>query len=342
MNYNMAVITFRDIREVIMRKPEVFKMACLRDIRRLFGKTSVNPFYAGFGNRITDALSYRSVDVPSSRIFTINSTGEVKMELLELAGYKSSYVIESHVFSSFLIVDPFTFTRVRYIHMTDLVDQMFPPIHRHMDAHFTDFNFWRPPMDEDDLPELTPPSPALSARSDTSNRSTLARLRNMSLIGSGKTGPQRQFSLPPPTTESSIKGTSEEDGRGKGVPGTRSSHLRQISSFERLSNTLSNFVPSTSPNTASPVPSPSALDSGDEDDIDLEQQAGGGIKIRRGSMPGSLPGSSDDERDEHEHDNEEGEDDEEEDDYGYDAGHEEQTFDDDIFATGEMENVPFL
>jgi len=89
-----------------MRKPEVFKMACLRDIRRLFGKTSVNPFYAGFGNRITDALSYRSVDVPSSRIFTIDSTGEVKMELLELAGYKSSYVKESHLFSSFLICAP--------------------------------------------------------------------------------------------------------------------------------------------------------------------------------------------------------------------------------------------
>lgn len=76
--------------EVIMRKPEVFKMACLRDIRRLFGNAG-NPFYAGFGNRITDALSYRSVDVPSSRIFTIDSTGDVKMELLELAGYKSSY-----------------------------------------------------------------------------------------------------------------------------------------------------------------------------------------------------------------------------------------------------------
>lgn len=84
-----------------MRKPEVFKMACLRDIRRLFGKTSANPFYAGFGNRITDALSYRSVDVLSSRIFTINSTGEVKMELLELAGYKSSYVIKTHLFLSF-------------------------------------------------------------------------------------------------------------------------------------------------------------------------------------------------------------------------------------------------
>lgn len=79
-------------REVIMRKPEVFKMSCLRDIRRLFGTPAMNPFYAGFGNRITDALSYRSVDVPSSRIFTIDSSGEVKMELLELAGYKSSCV----------------------------------------------------------------------------------------------------------------------------------------------------------------------------------------------------------------------------------------------------------
>jgi len=325
-----------------MRKPEVFKMACLRDIRRLFGRTSVNPFYAGFGNRITDALSYRSVDVPSSRIFTINSTGEVKMELLELAGYKSSYVINSHLLSSFLIVYPFAFTRVRYIHMTDLVDQMFPPIHRHMDAHFTDFNFWRPPMDEDDLPELTPPSPTLSARSDTSNQSTLARLRNMSLMGSSKTGHRKRFSLPPPTTESSIKGTSKEDGEGKRGSGTKDSHLRQMSSFERLSNTLSNLVPSTSSNVASPISSPSALDSGDEEeDIDLERQVRGRTRVRRTSMPGSLPGNSDDEKDEREHGDEEGED-EEVDDYGYDAEHEEQTFDDDIFATGEMENVPFL
>lgn len=74
--------------EVVLRKPEVFKMACLQDIQRLFNTR--NPFYAGFGNRITDALSYRSVDVPSSRIFTIDAKGDVKMELLELAGYKSS------------------------------------------------------------------------------------------------------------------------------------------------------------------------------------------------------------------------------------------------------------
>lgn len=73
-------------REVIIRKPEVFKMACLRDVKKLFGDR--NPFYAGFGNRITDALSYRSVNVPPSRIFTIDSYGEVKLELL--SAFKSS------------------------------------------------------------------------------------------------------------------------------------------------------------------------------------------------------------------------------------------------------------
>ncbi|EPQ30036.1 uncharacterized protein PFL1_02154 [Pseudozyma flocculosa PF-1] len=212
-------------REVILRKPEVFKMACLRDIARLFGadpRTAqaqpggnlanakggdgdgdghngqdsnaatatataaaadgqdrgegrdgtkeeqqrakaehATPFYAGFGNRITDALSYRSVNIPSSRIFTIDSNGEVKMELLELAGYKSSY-----------------------IHMTDLVDQMFPPITAKEEKEprrpeFNDFNYWRPdivdvelPPDEELLaPALEPVSPALSARSGKSVRS---------------------------------------------------------------------------------------------------------------------------------------------------------------------------
>lgn len=66
-------------------------MACLRDIQRLFGPPKT-AFYAGFGNRITDAMSYRSVNIPSSRIFTIDSNGEVRMELLELAGHRSSWV----------------------------------------------------------------------------------------------------------------------------------------------------------------------------------------------------------------------------------------------------------
>ncbi|KAI7894934.1 Lipin/Ned1/Smp2-domain-containing protein [Mucor mucedo] len=117
-------------REVIIRKPEVFKMACLRDVQRLFGGR--DPFYAGFGNRITDARSYRSVNVPTSRIFTIDPYGDLKLELL--MGFKSSY-----------------------IHLNDLVDQIFPPINRVIDEEYTDWNFWKSPFPEIDIPELDIP-----------------------------------------------------------------------------------------------------------------------------------------------------------------------------------------
>ncbi|CAG8693345.1 32465_t:CDS:2, partial [Racocetra persica] len=112
-------------REVIMRKPEAFKIACLRDVRKLFGDR--NPFFAGFGNRITDALSYRSVNIPSSKIFTIDTNGEVKLELL--AGYKSSYV-----------------------DLSDLVDQIFPHIDSKWDTIYNDWNYWKSDLPEIELP----------------------------------------------------------------------------------------------------------------------------------------------------------------------------------------------
>jgi phosphatidate phosphatase LPIN len=116
-------------REVYLRKPEVFKMACLRDILNLFG-TNHNPFYAGFGNRLTDALSYRSVNIPSTRIFTINSNAEVVLDLLCLTKYKSSYV-----------------------NMRDLVDHFFPPVSRVVgfQEEYTDFNYWREGVMDPDL-----------------------------------------------------------------------------------------------------------------------------------------------------------------------------------------------
>jgi len=95
-------------REVILKKPEVFKMACLQDIQYLYGE-NINPFYAGFGNRITDAVSYRSV----------------RMELLELAGYRSSY-----------------------IYMTDLVDHFFPPVGFAQSGEYTDAIFWKASLPE--------------------------------------------------------------------------------------------------------------------------------------------------------------------------------------------------
>lgn len=300
-------------REVIMRKPEVFKMACLRDIQRLFGESSRTPFYAGFGNRITDALSYRSVNVPSARIFTIDSSGEVKMELLELAGYKSSY-----------------------IHMTDIVDQMFPPINRKWAVEFTDFNYWKMPVQEFALPDLTPPSPALSARSDTSNQSTLARLRNFSLVGRRQSRDMTQFSLPRPVLA--------REGTPSRTMGLRSTHLRQMSSLERLSGRLAALAQSSSSSGIDSRSSSSTFLDSDEEDADVED---GSVRKRRprSTSMTSMPGSLDD--------GQFGEDgrDEEEEGYGYDGEVEggeneeeaaEEAFDEDFLATGEMKNVPFL
>jgi phosphatidate phosphatase LPIN len=112
-------------RELYIRKPEVFKMACLRDIKNLFGPYRL-PFYAGFGNRLTDALSYRSVSIPSSRIFTINNYGEVSLDLLSLNKLKYSYV-----------------------NMREIVDHYFPPANSLVKSggeEYTDFTYWREPV----------------------------------------------------------------------------------------------------------------------------------------------------------------------------------------------------
>lgn len=115
-------------REVIMRKPEVFKMACLRDIMNLFQHADPKselrtPFYAGFGNRLNDAMSYRSVSIPATRIFTINSNAEVSLYLTTLSTYRTSYVS-----------------------MREIVDHYFPPIGtlvKDGGEDYTDFNYWR-------------------------------------------------------------------------------------------------------------------------------------------------------------------------------------------------------
>ena len=64
-------------REMVLRRPHEFKIATLQDIRSLF-PPDWNPFYAGFGNRNTDEISYKAVGVPVSRIFIINPKGELR------------------------------------------------------------------------------------------------------------------------------------------------------------------------------------------------------------------------------------------------------------------------
>ena len=71
-------------REMILKRPHEFKMAALGVIRDLF-PSDWNPFYAGFGNRGTDEVSYLHAGVPDHRIFTINPTGVPPLPAIELS-----------------------------------------------------------------------------------------------------------------------------------------------------------------------------------------------------------------------------------------------------------------
>ncbi|XP_033106189.1 phosphatidate phosphatase LPIN2-like [Anneissia japonica] len=122
-------------KEVIVRKPEEFKIGCLKDICSLFPD---NPFYAGFGNRINDVWAYRAVGVPCSRIFTINPKGQVSQEMTKT--FKSSYN-----------------------KLQDLSDHVFPPLNSRKSvafeesSNYSSYTFWRNPVPEipsdDDLLE---------------------------------------------------------------------------------------------------------------------------------------------------------------------------------------------
>lgn len=126
-------ITTALVREVIRRCPQEFKIACLMDIRDLF-PPEWNPFFAGFGNRGTDLVSYSAVGVPQGRIFTINPRGEV---VCETSRYTRAWSLAG---------------------INGLIDEVFPPLGAQpprgglrAQQEFADFSFWRPPVLE--LPE---------------------------------------------------------------------------------------------------------------------------------------------------------------------------------------------
>jgi phosphatidate phosphatase LPIN len=238
--------------------------------------------------------------------------------------------------------------------MTDLVDQTFPPIHRKWTPEFTDFNYWKIPLQEYALPDLSPPSPTLSARSDTSNQSTLARLRNFSLGGNSARGGHIN------NGHSSNVETADHDASSHPY---RNSHLRQMSSFEKLSSTLAFMTGINngdgSRRSASPDLSSSYAGSDEEDGDEIELGVDGRPRTKRPrarsvtSMPGTLDQMHFDmNEEEEEYEDQEHIDDhydEDEESYGYDGdangGEEEEVeeeFDDDLLAAGAMRKVPFL
>ncbi|XP_076960781.1 phosphatidate phosphatase PAH1-like [Bidens hawaiensis] len=113
-------------REVIRRAPHEFKIACLEDIKALF-PSDYNPFYAGFGNRDTDELSYRKIGIPKGKIFIINPKGEVAIShRVDMKG-KS------------------------YTSLHTLVNDMFPPTSMVEQEDYNSWNYWRVPLPDVEL-----------------------------------------------------------------------------------------------------------------------------------------------------------------------------------------------
>ena len=107
-------------KEVIERRPEEFKIQCLKDIQNLFPSFH-NPFHAGYGNRTNDVTAYKAVNIDTSRIFTINRQGEIKHEV-------------SRMFQS------------SYSKLCDFVDLIFPPYKKSkavLKPEYDTFNYWR-------------------------------------------------------------------------------------------------------------------------------------------------------------------------------------------------------
>ncbi|KAM6163855.1 phosphatidate phosphatase LPIN3 [Rhynchocyon petersi] len=120
-------------REVIEKKPEVFKIACLSDIQQLF-LPHRQPFFAAFGNRPNDVFAYRHVGLPESRIFTVNPRGELIQELMK--NHKSTYQ-----------------------RLGEVVELLFPLVARGPSTdlampEYSTFCYWREPLPAVDLDDL--------------------------------------------------------------------------------------------------------------------------------------------------------------------------------------------
>ena len=63
-------------REVIEKKPHLLKIPLLTELKNLFPERA-KPFFAGFGNRETDGVAYRYLEVPLNNIFIIDTSSNV-------------------------------------------------------------------------------------------------------------------------------------------------------------------------------------------------------------------------------------------------------------------------
>lgn len=93
---------FTALTQEVSKQSHVFKIACLTSVRAAFPPTT-KPFFAGFGNRYNDVISYDAAGIPTHKIFIIDPSSVLHVCLV----------------------------RQTYRDLGHLVDVTFPPVKRH-------------------------------------------------------------------------------------------------------------------------------------------------------------------------------------------------------------------
>ncbi|GET85945.1 lipin, putative [Leishmania tarentolae] len=93
---------FTALTQEVSKQSHVFKIACLTSVRAAF-PPSTKPFFAGFGNRYNDVISYDAAGIPTHKIFIIDPSSVLHVCLV----------------------------RQTYRDLGHLVDVTFPPVKRH-------------------------------------------------------------------------------------------------------------------------------------------------------------------------------------------------------------------
>ncbi|KAK1299040.1 hypothetical protein QJS10_CPB14g01427 [Acorus calamus] len=120
--YQLLFLSARAIVQAYLTRS--FLLNLKQDIRALF-PSDHNPFYAGFGNRDTDELSYRKIGIPKGKIFIINPKGEVAInQRVDVKSYTSLHT---------------------------LVNDMFPPTSLAEQEDFNQWNYWKLPLPSIDV-----------------------------------------------------------------------------------------------------------------------------------------------------------------------------------------------
>lgn len=83
-------------REVIKKEPQQFKIPCLQEVQKLFPQPA---FFAGFGNRETDLISYDAVGISKQLVFIVDDKGFLQCKV-GAASYQQLASIVDSVFPS--------------------------------------------------------------------------------------------------------------------------------------------------------------------------------------------------------------------------------------------------